>query len=137
MKSIFEAMENLKENEFLNEMAYKIGEVDRYLIYVNSDDAGNIPHFHMVDKNSRGKDKKKGFHICIEIERAKYFHHTGKEDILNITLRKYLQTFLNQPFRIKDYNRTNWEFIRDTWNLNNSNKNVPENCKMPNYLDLE
>lgn len=136
MEDIYKAMDNLKEVKFLDEMALKIGNIDKYLIYVNSDDSGNIPHFHMVDSNSRGTNKK-GFHTCIEIKNAKYFHHNGKEDVLDTKLRKQLQTFLQEPFRIKDYNRTNWEFIRDIWNLNNSNMNVPEDCKMPNYLELK
>lgn len=136
MEDIYKAMDNLKENKFLNEMAYKIGDVDKYTIYVNSDDSGNIPHFHMVDSNSRGTNKK-GFHTCIEIKDAKYFHHNGKEDVLDTKLRKQLQVFLQKPFRNNKFKMTNWEFIKEAWNDNNSNMNVPEDCKMPNYLELK
>ena len=63
----------------LLEMA-RVGDMDSKLaIYIRSNDPGNIPHFHIVDQVTMG-DK---FHTCIKIETAEYFHHTGKEDILN------------------------------------------------------
>lgn len=133
MKSINEAMKNLK---ILDEMAYKVGITnDSYLIYVNSDDSGYIPHFHYVDETSRGKDKK-GFYTCIRIDKAEYFHHNGKEDSLNGKQLKELVEFLKQPFRRKEFNCTNWEFIRISWNDNNSKEVVDEEQEMPDYSKL-
>ena len=128
-------MFKIEKDDLLNEMAYKIGIVGDYLIYVNSDDAGNIPHFHIVDEGTRGKGKK-GFHCCIKIEKAEYFNHGNKQDKLNSNERKELMEFLRSPFRNPKYNGTNWEFIKDTWNDNNSKMNVSEDCKMPDYTKL-
>lgn len=135
MNDINQAMNNLK---FLDEMAYKIGVTESsYLIYVNSDDSGFIPHFHYVDETSRGKDKKKGFHTCIRIKESEYFHHTGKEGVLNTKQRKELAEFMKQPFRNPKFNMTNWEFIVQSWNDNNSNETVDENQEMPDYTKLK
>ena len=65
-------------NNNLTEMA-RIGFTDdMYEIYINTDDPGNIPHFHY-----RKANKWSEFHTCIKIASAEYFHHTGKEDVLN------------------------------------------------------
>ena len=89
------------EEDMLNKMAYGVGIISNYLIYVNSNDSSYIPHFHMVDKNSRGKDKKKGFHTCIRIDKPEYFNHEGKEDRLNSGQIKELVKFLSQLFKDK------------------------------------
>ena len=134
---INEAMKNLQNLELLDEMAYKVGITDdSYLIYVNSDDSGYVPHFHYVDETSRGKDKKKGFHTCIRIDVPEYFKHGNKQDILNSNQLKELIEFLKQPFKRPQFNGTNWEFIRMSWNDNNSKQNVDEELKMPDYSKL-
>lgn len=132
-----ELTKKLYEFTKLEEMAYKIGTTnDSYIIYVNSNDGGNIPHFHYVDVNSLGSNKK-GFHSCIRIDKAEYFNHEGKEDKLNSKQKKELQKFLQQPFRDKRVKMTNYEFIVMTWNDNNSSVILDENIKMPNYLNLK
>ena len=40
---------------------------------------GYIPYFHIKDTISNGKK----FHTCVKIEKPEYFHHTGKERVLN------------------------------------------------------
>lgn len=137
MKSLVEAIQFLNKKKRLEEMAYKIGKTnDNYVIYVNSDDSGYIPHFHYVDETSMGKDKKKGFHTCIKIEKPEYFLHEGKLDILNSKQRKELVEFLAQPFNRSQFHGTNWEFIKMAWNDNNSKRDVDEDCKMPDYTDI-
>lgn len=129
-------MRNLKEHldfelneRFFFEMA-QIGGIDNNLIaYVRSNDPGNIPHFHIVDKTTLGSK----FHTCVKIESAEYFHHTGKEGVLNSKQRKSLVNFLNSltPLEI-----SHWEFLLLTWNTNNSNKKLSMDLPMPNYLEL-
>lgn len=114
----------------LNEMA-RVGFIDEYEIYIHTDDPGNIPHFHIWDKETKGNK----FHSCIRIDQAIYFHHTGKEDKLNSKDRKNLVNFLQSSPKNKRYN-TNWELLIDMWNLNNSNIEIPEDQEMPDYRNI-
>ena len=110
--------ETLNENTFeiedkmLLEMA-SIGNIDNTLcVVIRMNDAGNIPHFHIMDKSTLGKK----FHTCVKIETPEYFHHTGKVDVLNSKQRKSLVEFLKSSHR----NGTKWEMLVDLWNINNS-----------------
>lgn len=113
----------------------RIGHVDdKYEVYVNTDDGGSIPHFHFRD----AKDWNK-FHTCIYIEEPKYFHHTGKEDVLNSSLKKKLQEFMEQPVKLKRYKNVysnNWELVCDMWDMNNSNVSISEDVLQPDYRNL-
>lgn len=103
-------------------------------VYVNTDDGGKIPHFHLRDKTDWNK-----FHTCIEILRPKYFHHEGKEDVLNTSERKELQKFIESPVRLKKYAsmfENNWQLICFLWDMNNSDITVPDDATMPDYTQL-
>ena len=90
-------------NNNLTEMA-RIGFTDdMYEIYINTDDPGNIPHFHYRKANEWDK-----FHTCIKIATAEYFHHTGKEDVLNSKQRKELVKFLSSKHETIE-NLTNYQ----------------------------
>lgn len=123
----------LNENidNILNKMA-RIGKIcdDHYEIYIRTDDAGNIPHMHIWDFSTRGQK----FHTCIRLDKAEYFHHTGKEDVLNNKMKKDLMKFLN-TFNNK-WNMTNWQRLLMEWNDNNSSVEVDENSQLPNYINL-
>lgn len=120
----------LREN-MLMEMA-RVGFMNgKYEVYIHTDDPGNIPHFHIWDKETRGQN----FHTCVKIIAPEYFHHTGKENILNNKMKKELIEFLQLPSRNKRYS-TNWEYLVSMWNDNNSNINIPEDTSMPNYMKL-
>lgn len=128
-------MKNLSEilisdnNDMLLEMA-RVGDMDSKLaIYIRSNDPGNIPHFHIVDQVTMG-DK---FHTCIKIETAEYFHHTGKEDILNAKQKKSLMEFFSKSDKWSD---NYWDIVLQEWNRNNSNVEVNRKLKTPNYLEL-
>lgn len=98
-------------------------------IYVNTDDGGNIPHFHIRDYATKGNE----FHTCIEIKRNWYFHHTGEEDLLNGKLRKRLIDFLSEE---DEYGEQNWVLLVKEWNRNNSNIKVNLDTPMPNYMTI-
>ena len=124
-----ETMSLLSTKQNLTEMA-RIGFTDDgFEVYVNTDDGGNIPHFHYRTKGTWE------FHSCIKIEKAQYFEHEGKESKLNTKQKKQLVKFLNGID--KEDNRTYWETIISEWNRNNSDKKVPKDLKMPNYLNLK
>ena len=117
--------------ELLQEMA-RIGYLDGYEIYIDTDDSGNIPHFHIWDRSSKGEK----FHTCIQIKEPEYFHHTGKEDTLNSKQKKDLYNLLQLPYR-KNINITLWQHLIMSWNDNNSNILVDENQEMPDYTKLK
>lgn len=128
-------MKNLSEilisdnTDMLLEMA-RVGDMDSKLaIYIRSNDPGNIPHFHIVDQATMG-DK---FHTCIKIETAEYFHHTGKEDILNAKQKKSLMEFFSKSDKWGD---NYWDIVLQEWNRNNSKVEVNRKLKTPNYLEL-
>ena len=136
-------MENIKNfDEFVNDvksfmdedcdMLYEmatIGNMDNTLcVIIRMNDAGNIPHFHVMDRSTLGRQ----FHTCIKIETPEYFHHTGKEDILNSKQRKSLVEFLQSSNR----KGTKWEMLVDLWNINNSTMLVDDNIEMPDYTKL-
>lgn len=130
----------INEQYKLEEMAVRVGIVKpgNYLIFVNTDDPGKIPHFHVVDATSNGKDKKKGFSTCICIDKPEYFIYGNKTDkITNGGQRKALDTFLRQPFQYKKFNGTNWEYIVMIWNMNNSEVTIDEDVVQPDYTLLK
>lgn len=112
----------------------RVGYVDSYEIYVNTNDGGEIPHFHMRDPNDWSK-----FHTCVLITKAEYFLHEGKEDVLNSKQRKALQKFMESPVANKKYSSkfaNNWELVCFLWELNNSDVIIPDGAVMPDYRKL-
>ena len=131
MKTLKDHLEfDLNNEKMILEMA-SIGDIDNKLtIIIRMNDPGNIPHFHIVDKVTLG-DK---FHTCIKIEIPEYFHHTGKEDVLNSKQRKLLVTYLSSEIK---KGLSAWEYLVMTWNMNNSKMNVDANTPMPDYNNLK
>lgn len=129
--NIWQEAKQLNKKQGLIEMA-KIGEIKNYTIIVWTNDSGNIPHFHIVDSNTLGNQ----FHTCIQIERPEYFHHTGKEDVLNSKERKELVRFFQSSDPDKMFN-TNWDVLLYEWNKNNNRKKISKDVEMPDYLLLK
>ena len=131
MKKSF--VQYLKENKQLVEEMARLGYIDgkRFEIIVFTDDAGNKPHFHIRDAATRGQN----FHTCVEIRNARYFHHFGKEDVLNGKMKKILTDFFNA--QNEDFEgMTNWQVLLRMWNSNNSTMKVVPNQEMPDYRTL-
>lgn len=127
---LFEEFAATKDNELLLEMA-RVGEIEgKYEIYVNTNDDGNIPHFHLRDKGTMENE----FHTCIEIRRNYYFHHNGKEDCLNAKMRKNLISFLESN---DEYGECNWIVLIKEWNRNNSNAKIDISTPMPDYTTIQ
>jgi hypothetical protein len=113
----------------------RVGYIGELEVYVNTNDAGNIPHFRLRDSDDWDK-----FHTCIKILSPEYFLHEGKEDILNSKQRKELQEFMESKVSVKRYTnkfQNNWELVCFLWDMNNSNISIPDNAEMPNYLELK
>lgn len=123
-----EINDNLQEP--LLEMA-RIGFTnDSYEVYVNTDDPGDIPHFHY-----RKKGTWEG-HTYIRLDKPEYFQHGDKQATLNSKQKKELVNFLkSKPLKAKRFD-TNWEYLINEWNANNSNIEIAEDTKMPDYNKL-
>ena len=50
--------------------------------------------------------------------------------------RKALDKFLRSPFSKPKFNGTNWEYIVMIWNMNNSQIEVDEKLKQPDYRTI-
>ena len=106
---------------------------DNYEVYVNTDDGGNIPHFHYRLKSDWNK-----FHTCIRLDSPEYFHHNGKEDVLNSSQKKNLQKFLSSPVTLSRYKgkfKNNFELLCFLWDINNSNVQS-DDWDLPDYTTL-
>lgn len=136
MNDINQAMKNIRQlqskGKNLLEMARVGYTSDNYEVYVNTDDGGNIPHFHY----RKGNPNNYEFHTCIKLKSPEYFHHTGKEDVLNNKQLKELIKFLQSSSKNKRYS-SNWEQILSLWNDNNSSETVNEEQEMPDYTKLK
>ena len=103
-----------------------------YEVYVHTNDPGNEPHFHVRDASTQGGE----FHTCVKLKEPVYFHHDGKEDVLNAHMRKALDDFLRSP-PSKQYKKisfpTNWDKVVYEWNENNSSMTVDEDLLQPDY----
>lgn len=126
-----EIKDNLKLTEQdLYEMA-RIGFTnDSYEVYVNTDDLGSIPHFHY-----RKQGSWEG-HTCIRLDKAEYFLHGDKQATLNAKQKKELIMFLQSKPTRKTMYATNWEYLLDAWNTNNSNVEISTDSSMPDYTKL-
>ena len=125
-----------EDGEVLMEMAHVVDMGGGLVVYVRSKEmqGGNIPHFHIFDAATQGKDRKRGFRTCVEILRPVYFFHEGKRDLLNASMRDELCSVLSAPHkRFTQY--TNWDFLINEWNQNNAVQ-VPVDTPMPDYHKL-
>ena len=123
----------IKATEDIYGMA-QVGMIDEYEVFVNTNDGGNIPHFHFRN----AKDWRK-FHTCICIDKPEYFHHTGKEDVLNSLMKRKLEEFMRSPVvlsRYKDKFKNNWEVVCFMWDINNSSMMLSEDLTQPDYRML-
>ena len=129
MKKNSQMNENHLQSKMLLEMA-KVGPLnDELVIYIWTNDGGNIPHFHIVDKATMGNE----FHTCIKIMSAEYFHHTGKEDVLNSKQKKTLMKFFTMSDKWGD---NYWDIVLQEWNRNSSKIEVDRNLSTPDYTKL-
>ncbi len=108
---------------------------DGYEVFIVTDDymLSDAPHFHYRKKE---KGKKMGFHTCIRLDKAEYYHHIGNEDILSDTQKENLIVFLEGPSKLEKYD-TNWELIKDLWNLENLQQYVDGDQQIPDYRNLQ
>lgn len=118
--------------QVVNEMA-RIGFIKdnpELEVYVNTDDGGALPHFHVRDRATRGGE----FHCCIRFDAPMYFPHEGKRSTMNAKQRKALVELLKSVDR--DSGKTLWWESLHEWNRNNSDVTVDLSTPMPDYQHL-
>ena len=121
--------ENHLQSKMLLEMA-KVGPLnDELVMLIWTNDGGNIPHFHIVDKATMGNE----FHTCVKIMSAEYLHYTGKEDVLNSKQKKTLMKFFTMSDKWGD---NYWDIVLQEWNRNSSKIEVDRNFPTPDYTKL-
>lgn len=121
-----EVREILDQRRFLNEMATIGKPTSDKVIMIRMNDGGNVPHFHIMDSGSLGNE----FETCVRFDSNRYFHHHGKEGVLNAKERKKLVKFLKAEL---GNGWTNWNYMVDAWNRNNSHLKIDPNTPMPDY----
>lgn len=99
---------------------------DNIEIRIYTDDPGKIPHFHFIGDGLDG---------CIRIGKAKYFPHGHHKSKLNTKQIRKLVKFLKSNHR--NSNVSNWRYLLDLWNTNNSDVELSDDYPMPDYLYLE
>ena len=126
-----------KKKHLLNEMA-RVGFMGPLEVIVYTNDPGHIPHVHIIDSATRGKE----FDTCIMLGDNKYFLHGKHNDLLNSKLRKEFADFMEQPCRFPQY-QNNYEFATMMWNANNSDSYIMAQTDaegkvlVPDYRSLE
>lgn len=130
----------IKESlDMFNEMA-RIGwvpynEPNSIEVYVHTNDAGNIPHFHVRKYSKHGKFE---WETYIKYEVAEYFKHGKyKDNLPDKKTAKELDKMLRQIDPKSRHRLTFWEVAIDEWNRNNSDKELPLDLEQPNYCTLK
>ena len=102
-------------------------------IFVNTDDGGNMPHFHVWKKLSRRVHE---WETCIKFEEPEYFLHGKYKDKVSTKIAKEIDKVLRSK-KINDRSgRTYWQAAVDSWNDNNSNVTLPMDLQQPDYTTL-
>ena len=111
-----------------------IGTTNTTEVYVHTNDAGKIPHFHI---RKYGTNNQFEWETCVKFESPNYFIHGHYDD--RIPSRKIVKE-LDKMLRTidkKDRNyRTYWQKAIDAWNDNNSDVELPLDLEQPDYTKL-
>ncbi len=102
-------------------------------VYVHTDDAGRVPHFHV---RKYGKKNQFEWETCIRYDSAEYFLHGRYKDKLpDRQTAKALDSMLRQK-NPKRRGITYWESAVDDWNNNNSIEELSPEIVQPDYTQL-
>ena len=119
LRECIEEVINEREKMRLDEMA-RVGIMLNNLdVVVYTDDKGYIPHVHILDRDTNGRD----FDCCVRLETNRYFSHGKHLDTFNAKQCTEFNDFMKQPCRSLKY-RNNYEFAVEMWNANNSDSYV-------------
>jgi len=111
-----------------------VADSDGYTILVWANDAGEVPHFHVI----RGEDRlKPDFEACIKIQSAEYYLHGGQHtDRLSEDVLERLVRLLESKDMDSGGKMTVWQWLVGAWNRNNKTRRIPVTTAMPDYRHM-
>lgn len=121
-------MRFIKEHSLI-EQAH-IANMNEKEIIVYTREGGNIPHVHILDPQDET------FECCVRLDKAEYFHHGNKQDVLNAKDRKEFVECMNEVVKTRIGELTNWEMAVIIWNKGNPQAQIPNDAEIPDYLKL-
>ena len=111
-----------------------IGTTNTVEVYVHTNDAGKIPHFHI---RKYGSNNQFEWETCVKYDSANYFVHGHYDDkIPDRKIIKELDKMLRTIDKKDRNNRTYWQKAIDAWNDNNSDVELDLNLEQPDYTKL-
>lgn len=122
--------------QHLCEMA-RVGFADDLIVWVWTDDPGYVPHVHVVDRATKGRN----LDVCVRLDRVAYFSHGNHDDKFSAAQRKAFNEFMHLTPR-NGLTGTNYEYAVALWNDNNSSVTVSlsrddeGNVFIPDYSTL-
>ena len=95
-------------------------------VEIRSEEGDGIPHLHITSNKLGGK-------ICLRLDKAMYFTHNKEfPDKFNSTKsKKSFNTWLDSKY-LKNTEVTNWEFLRDRWNVIHKYSTLKKLVLVPN-----
>ncbi len=119
----------IKEHSLI-EQAH-IADINEKEVIVYTREGGNIPHIHILNPQD------KTFECCVRLDKAEYFCHGNKQNTLNTKDKKEFVACMNKSTKTRVGHFTNWEIAVLIWNQGNSQAQISDEIKMPNYLQLK
>ena len=135
-RDVIKELNELEESQELHEMARVCflppSSVKGVEVYVNTDDAGNVPHFHI---RKRSGENKYEWESCVMYTEPSYFNHEKHHVKLPGDYPRILNKVLKQKNK-KIPTETYWQTAINMWNINNSSMDLPFDLKQPDYSRL-
>ena len=132
MSGISKIIDNLFSDE-IYEMA-KVCEIEpKVEVFVNTNDNGNIPHFH-VWKKIRGRLHE--WEVCVRYDSAEYFSHKKHPGTMPSDMTKKLNEVLKKKNPNSRHGDTYWQTAVEMWNQNNERKPLDWDLEQPDYTKL-
>ena len=103
-----------------------VGEQKEFEVYVRTDDLEHVPHIHIRDTATKGKD----FETCVELQTNRYCRHGHYKDVMdNKLVDDFYEFMCANPGN--PYFNMHYESAIAMWNMNN------ECAKMEPQLDVD
>ena len=131
-------MIGITDNNYISEIArigwVTVNSVNSVEVYVQTDDKSDTPHFHVRKYGEKGRYE---WETCVKYTEAEYFLHGKYRDKLpDKSVAEELNKMLKSA-NPKDPGRTYWQTAIVTWNLNNSDIQLPFDLEQPDYTHLQ
>lgn len=96
----------------------------RFFVYGGE---GRYPHMHIT---------KNGKTVCCPRLDCLDYWHKEKFKKCDSNLREILYEYMKMPYRNRKFHGTNWDYLVDAWNGNNTCHEMSEDLEMPDYSKI-